>query len=259
MTASERPSTAGTGSTAPVQTGPPGPNGRAPQALRAARRRRRWQLIGGAGLLVVLLVGAAVWRQTAGAPPPPTPTPAPGPRYQAQGAVRPVAQARIGATGGGAVASLSVREGDRLTAQQEIARVSGPTGTEVLVAPWAGTVTGVPVTTGDTLAPGATVATLADLTRLRVETTDVDEYLIARIRRGQPVAVRVDALDQRVLQGYVRSAALEPQPAPSGGQHYPVVIDLAELPPELRSGMTVRLAFDQPATEAPAATPAPGS
>jgi hypothetical protein len=37
-----------------------------------------------------------------------------------------------------------------------------------------------------------------------------------------------------------------------------VVIDLAELPPELRSGMTVRLAFDQPATEAPAQTPAPG-
>ena len=56
----------------------------------------------------------------------------------------------------------------------------------------------------------------------------------------------------------MRSVALEPQPAASGGQHYPVVIDLAELPPELRSGMTVRLAFDEPAPEAPGQTPAPG-
>jgi hypothetical protein len=207
---------------------------------------------------VVLGIGAAVWRQTAGAPPPP-PTPTPGPRYEAHGAVRPVAQARLGAAGGGVVASLAVREGDTLVSHQEIARVNGPAGTEVLVAPWAGTVTGVLVTRGDTVAPAATLVTLADLSRLRVETTDVDEYLIARLRRGQPVAVRVDALDQRVLRGYVRSAALEPQPALSGGQHYPVVIDLAELPPDLRSGMTVRLAFDEPAAGAPAATPASGS
>jgi biotin carboxyl carrier protein len=253
MTAPER-----TG-TAPAQTGTPRPNGRIPQAIRTARRRRRWQLIGGAALIAVLLIGAAVWRQTAGAPPPPTPTPAPGPRYQAQGVVRPIAQARIGSAGGGVVTSLNVREGDTLTSRQEIARVSGPNGTEVLVAPWEGTVTGVLVNRGDTLAPGATVANLADLTRLRVETTDVDEYLIAQIRRGQPVAVRVDALDQRVLQGYVRSTSLEPQPAPNGGQHYPVVIDLAEIPPELRSGMTVRLAFDAPSTEAQAATPTRGS
>jgi multidrug efflux pump subunit AcrA (membrane-fusion protein) len=254
MTASER-----TG-TAPVQTGTPGPNGQVPQGPRTAQRRRRWRLIGGAAaVLVLLLAGAAIWRQTAGAPPPPTPTPTPGPRYQAQGVVRPLAEARIGSAGGGVVASLNVREGDTLTSRQELARVSGPNGTEVIVAPWAGTVTGVLVTRGDTVAPGATVATLADLSRLRVETTDVDEYLIAQVRQGQPVAVRVEALDQRVLQGYVRSAALVPRPAPSGGQHYPVVIDLAELPPELRSGMTVRVAFDEPSTETPATTPAQGT
>jgi multidrug efflux pump subunit AcrA (membrane-fusion protein) len=252
MTAPER-----TG-TAPVETGTPRPNGRIPQAIRTARRSRRWQLIGGAAaLLFLLLIGAAAWRQRASAPTP-APTPTPGPRYQAQGVVRPVAQARIGSAGGGVVTSLNVREGDTLASHQEIARVGGPNGTEVLVAPWAGTVTGVLVNRGDTLAPGAAVATLADLTRLRVETTDVDEYLIAQIRRGQPVTVRVDALDQRVLQGYVRSASLEPQPAPNGGQHYPVVVDLAELPPELRSGMTVRLAFDAPSSETQMATPTSG-
>jgi multidrug efflux pump subunit AcrA (membrane-fusion protein) len=174
--------------------------------------------------------------------------------------VRPLRQARVG-SGGGVVARLEVREGSAVTAYQEIARVSGPNGVEVVIAPWAGTVTGVLVERGDTVAPGAVLATLGDLSRLRVETTDVDEYLVARIRRGQPVTVRVDALDQRILQGFVAGAALEPRPGPSGDEHYLVAVDLVELPPELRSGMTVRLAFegagdDRTAQPPPAAPPA---
>jgi biotin carboxyl carrier protein len=248
--------TAPESASAPPLPAGPEPNGRAPQETRAAGRRRR-RLIGGAAVFV-LGAGAAVWRQTAGAPPPPAPAPTPGPRYEARGVVRPIAQARIGSAAGGVVSGLTAREGDALIARQEIARVSGPNGTEILVAPWAGTVTGVLVARGDTVAPGATVATLADLSRLRVETTDVDEYLIAQIHRGQPVTVRVDALDQRTVQGFVRSAALEPQTGAAGVQQYPVVVDLAELPDGLRSGMTVRLAFDQPADGSAAGTAAPG-
>ena len=125
--------------------------------------------------------------------------------------IRPIAQARIGSASGGSVSGLSVREGDTVQSHQEIARVSGPTGTEVLVAPWAGTITAVPVERGATVAPGGAVATIGDLSRLRVETTDVDEYLVDQIRRGQAVLLRVDALDQRTIQGFVRSVALEPQ------------------------------------------------
>lgn len=233
-----------------------GTNGRPPPATRD-RRRPRWQLIGGGAALIVLLVaGVAVWRQTAGAPPPAAPTATPGPRFGARGVIKPVAQARVGSVGGGVVSSLSVREGDAVQSHQEIARITGPAGTEVLVAPWAGTIAGVMVQRGDTVAPGAALATVGDLSRLRVETTDVDEYLIGQVRRGQPVSVRVDALDQRILEGYVRSAALQPQSGAAGVEHYPVVIDLVEPPSMLRVGMSVRIAFDQPAAGDPSGTPA---
>ena len=72
------------------------------------------------------------------------------------------------------------------------------------------------------------MATIGDLSRLRAETTDVDEYLVDQIRRGQAVLLQVDALDQRTIPGFVRSVALEPQPGSAGFEHYPVVIDLVE-------------------------------
>jgi hypothetical protein len=85
------------------------------------------------------------------------------------------------------------------------------------------------------------VATLGDLSRLQVETTDIDEFLIGQLRVGQLVTLTVDALDQRQLIGYVRRVTLEPQPTSGGDEHYPTVIELVEQVPELRPGMTVRL------------------
>jgi multidrug efflux pump subunit AcrA (membrane-fusion protein) len=247
--------TSGPLTTVPAPPGA-GANGRVPPPARG-RRRPRWQLLAGAAaVLLLLLMGVAIWRQTAGAPPPPAPTATPGPTFRSRGVIRPVAQARIGSAGGGSVSSLSVREGDTVQSHQEIARVSGPNGTEVLVAPWAGTITAVPVDRGATVAPGGAVATIGDLSRLRAETTDVDEYLVDQIRRGQAVLLRVDALDQRTIQGFVRTVALEPQPGSAGFEHYPVVIDLVEVPPELRVGMTVRVAFELPQAE-PTTTPTP--
>jgi multidrug efflux pump subunit AcrA (membrane-fusion protein) len=159
------------------------------------------------------------------------------------------------------VAALAVREGDSVDAGQEIASIRGPGGTETLSAPWAGTVMNILVHRGDTVTPGAPVANLGDLSRLRVETTDVDEYLVAQVHRGQPVTVRVDALNGRILQGYVRSVASDPQPGAQGTTtlQYPVVIDLVENPPDLRPGMTVRLSFEspQPVQASPTATRSP--
>ncbi|HEX2037265.1 MAG TPA: HlyD family efflux transporter periplasmic adaptor subunit, partial [Chloroflexota bacterium] len=138
-----------------------------------------------------------------------------------------------------------VGEGDAVTAYQELAVVRAAAGVETLTAPWAGTVVALPVRAGDSIAPGAVVATIGDLSRLRVETTDVDEYIVWQLRRGQPVAVRIDALDRRQIPGYVRSVATQPEPGTAGSQHYPVTIDLVENPPELRLGMTTRITFSQ--------------
>jgi HlyD family secretion protein len=165
----------------------------------------------------------------------------------AHGEVQPVARASIATMSGGVVGQLPVRAGQIVEAQRLVAQVNLPGQAELLVAPWRGTVTGVNVHLGDTLSPGTVLITIGDLSAYQVETTDVDEYVIGRLRPGQAVSMSVEALDQVTLDGVVRSVSLQKQRSASG-DHYPVVIDLATPNPNLRPGMTVRVTFLEKAT-----------
>jgi multidrug efflux pump subunit AcrA (membrane-fusion protein) len=159
-----------------------------------------------------------------------------------RGKIQPVQRARIGTLGGGVLISLSISPGDRVTSQQEVARVrAAGGGIESITSPWAGIITSVPVHIGDTLGPGTLLATLADLSQLHVETTDVDEYIIGSLRRGQAVDLVVDALDGLSLRGVITSVGLEPDRTTAGDDYYPVVITLNEQSDLLRPGMSVRI------------------
>ncbi len=241
---------------APEQTGPvPGTVvGRVlapPVKPRARRRWPRWLAVG--VLLLALAGGGAAWRAgllpfgaSGAASVPGSVVAAPQAAATVRGEIRPVAQARVGTLAGGTVNRLAVTVGQRIDEAQEIARIIGPTGTaEVLVAPWRGTITDIPVHVGDTVPLGAVVVLVGDLSRLQVETTDVDEFVVGRVQVGRPVMVTVDALDQRQLQGRVRSVSLEPRRNADGDDHYPTIIDLDSVPPTLRIGMTVRVAFPE--------------
>ena len=163
-------------------------------------------------------------------------------KLTARGQIKPAAQARVGTIGGGVLNRLVVEVGDPVSDQQEMARVRGLDGTEIVTSPLRGTVTAVLAHMGDTLGPGATIATVGDLSRLQIETTDVDEFLISNVRKDQAVTVFVDALE-RSLPGRVRTVALQPIVASSGDEHYPVVIDLLDSTDTLRLGMSVRIRF----------------
>ena len=213
--------------------------------LRRSSWRVRWAVI-----VVGLLVVVGLVARQAATPPPQGAATATAPvstasRLVAHGVVAPVSQARVGSLGGGVLLRLSVTLGDGVEAQTELARVRGPSEVEVLTAPFAGTVTGVLVHTGDTLVAGATVVQVADLSHLQVETTDVDEFLIGHVQRGQSVSLQIEALDRRDLSGRVRAVALQPQTTPGGDQHYPVTIDLGSTPTDLRPGMSVRITFPE--------------
>lgn len=202
-----------------------------------------------AGLLalvavIAVVVGVAIQQTRATAPSNPPPPTAVSQKLTARGQIRPVGQARVGTIGGGVLNRLVVEVGDVVNDQQELARVRGLEGTEVVTSPLRGTVTAVLAHLGDTLAPGATIATVADLSRLQVETNDVDEFLITHVRRDQPVAVFVEALEQ-TLQGRVRTVSLQPITTPAGDEHYPVAIDLLDAHQSLRLGMSVRLRFSE--------------
>ena len=213
--------------------------------LRRSSWRVRWAVI-----VVGLLVVVGLVARQAATPPPQgaataTATVSTASRLVAHGVVAPVSQARVGSLGGGVLLRLSVALGDNVEAQTELARVRGTSEVEVLTAPFAGTVTGVLAHTGDTLIAGATVVQVADLSHLQVETTDVDEFLIGHVQRGQSVSLQIEALDRRDLSGRVRAVALQPQTTPGGDQHYPVTIDLGSTPTDLRPGMSVRITFPE--------------
>jgi len=105
-----------------------------------------------------------------------------------------------------------------------------------LVAPFAGTVTEVFTRPGEWVAPGAPVVQIADLSKLRVETTDLNEIDMAQIEPGDPVVVSFDALPEVVVPGTVSFIA--PKVSTGSGVNYKVVIALDELPARLRWGMS---------------------
>jgi multidrug efflux pump subunit AcrA (membrane-fusion protein) len=104
-------------------------------------------------------------------------------------------------------------------------------------APFTGTVGVVSVRMGESIAPGQPVVTLGDLSTLRVETTDLSEIDVARVAIGQEVGVTFDALPEQVFTGRVTRISPMAEPG-TGGVNYTVVIELEEIAPQIRWGMT---------------------
>lgn len=219
--------------------------GQPPSRTPDRRQRSRWMVVTLATILLVVALGTVLRLPSAlttgTATPAPTVTPVP--QYTAHGVVRPASEARLGALTAGTVVDVLARPGRVVDASQELALVSGPGGTDVITAPWRGTVADVMVQVGDTVVPGTTLIVLDDLSRLQVQTTDVDEFLISHVRPGEAVSMKVEALNGRQVTGQVQTVALEPRLTASGDSFYPVVISLAGSTAGLEPGMTVDITF----------------
>jgi multidrug efflux pump subunit AcrA (membrane-fusion protein) len=108
-----------------------------------------------------------------------------------------------------------------------------------LTSPLNGIVVKINAAPGELVQPGQIVITLADLDGLQIETTDLSERDIPRVKIGQPVAVFVEALDE-TLQGSV--TAISPVADTLGGDViYKVTIGLDSVPDSLRWGMTAEV------------------
>ncbi|MEZ4618954.1 MAG: HlyD family efflux transporter periplasmic adaptor subunit [Caldilineaceae bacterium] len=131
-----------------------------------------------------------------------------------------------------AAAAVTQAEADLAQAETALANLT-------LRAPFTGTVTALDVNAGEMVQPGNAVLTLADLTRLRVETTDLSERDIGQVAEGQTATVFVEALNSEVAGTVLRIA---PQASTIGGDVvYTVVIELDEQPLGLRWGMSVEV------------------
>ncbi len=111
-----------------------------------------------------------------------------------------------------------------------------------LVAPFEATITSLDVSTGEAVEVGQTVVTLADLGHLQVETTDLSERDISRVKVGQSARIYVDALGQEIT-GQVTQ--ITPKASSIGGDKvYKVIITLSEQPEALRWGMNAAVEIE---------------
>jgi HlyD family secretion protein len=126
-------------------------------------------------------------------------------------------------------------------AQLALERARGALEEDTLVAPFDGTVVTIHLRRGDWASAGAPAITIADLSSLRVETTDLDEWGAARIRVGDEATLVFNAFDDKTLTGHVTEIGLRGDKLPSGDVVYRVVIEPDIPDPQLRWGMTVRV------------------
>jgi len=111
-----------------------------------------------------------------------------------------------------------------------------------LYAPFDGTVTSIAdIRAGGMINPGTIVITLADLSELQVEVTDLDEWGAANVKLNQTVDLLVPALNNRNLRGHVTFVASEPTVHPSGAVFYKATVALDRQEPALRWGNSVRI------------------
>jgi HlyD family secretion protein len=111
-----------------------------------------------------------------------------------------------------------------------------------LKAPFAGTVAALEATVGDYVPPGLTVAIVADLTGLRVETTDLSELDVTSVSIGQECTVSIEAIGESV-PGHVLS--ISPLPTTLGGDVvYAATVELDEIPEGALAGMSAEVNFE---------------
>ena len=134
-------------------------------------------------------------------------------------------------------AQLGARPEDIAAAQAKVEQAIAAISVMTLTAPFAGTIAAVNIKEGETATPGVALITLGDLTQLRLETDDLSETNIARIKLGHATNVTFDALPGKIFPGTVTYIA-PIAAAKQGGTNYTIYVEFPKLDPALRWGMT---------------------
>jgi multidrug efflux pump subunit AcrA (membrane-fusion protein) len=160
-----------------------------------------------------------------------------------------VAQARLDLLKAGPAAEdVAIARAKIDQAKAEAARLEAQLGQTQIVAPFDGVVANVLVDAHQFAGPGTPIAQVADLKSLRVETNDLSENDVARIRVGDTAQVSFDALPDVKAAGKV--ARIDPRATDGAGVNYTAVIQLDQVPDALRWGMTANADINASAAHA---------
>jgi HlyD family secretion protein len=134
----------------------------------------------------------------------------------------------------------SARPEEITMAQARMTQAQSALSAMTLNAPFAGTVVAINVREGEMVAPSVPVITFGDLSQLRLETDDLSESNIARVKLGQAVNVTFEAMPGKTFVGKVTYIAPIAS-AKAGGTNYATYVEFEKLDPGLRWGMTGRV------------------
>jgi HlyD family secretion protein len=160
------------------------------------------------------------------------------------------AQARVSAAqaavdklkAGATAAEVAAAQAQVAEAKAALGQAEATLSDAALKAPFAGTVARVEVRGGEMASPGAPVMWLADLSAWQIETTDLTELDVVRIREGASVTISFDALPDLRLPGKVaRIEALGVNK--QGDITYTVVVTPDRHDERLRWNMTASVAI----------------
>jgi HlyD family secretion protein len=132
---------------------------------------------------------------------------------------------------------IAVAEASVAQTREGLATAQAMREQAVLFAPFDGSAGLIYVREGEQVTPGQLVMAMGDLSTLRVETTDLDEVDVARVKPGQRVDLTFDALPGRVLPGRVERVAPMSTPGQTATT-YKVIIAFEQTDPGLLWGMT---------------------
>jgi HlyD family secretion protein len=148
------------------------------------------------------------------------------------------AQAALDKLQAGATAEdIAMSEARVQSAQAAVESAKARLAENQVFAPFDGQIGTINVRLGEQIDPGAYAILLGDTSRMHVETTDLRETDVVRVQAGMPVEVTFDALPNQIFEGTV--ARLSPvSSAEQGSTNYTIYVDVTDLAPELRWGMT---------------------
>ena len=144
--------------------------------------------------------------------------------------------------GGLATDQKAFLESRLATAKAQVSAAQNNLDAYELKAPFAGTVTDINLEIGQMVGPEMWVVQLADLSEFHVETSDLTELEVVKIKRGQAAEIVPDALPNLMLNGRVENIG-QSFVTQAGDIVYTVNIKLAESDPSLMWGMTVEITF----------------
>jgi multidrug resistance efflux pump len=155
------------------------------------------------------------------------------------------AQAQLDLTVSGARPEvIAAAEADVAAAAAALSQAKAALAETELRAPFAGVLAELRTAVGQQAAPGVALAQLADTANWQIETTDLTELDVVRVKDGDPVKITFDALPGEAIEGTVARIKGIGQNQ-KGEISYTAIIVPEKIDPRLRWNMTAVVEFDR--------------